>query len=79
LGSHLFVIVVVGSESSNAGSLHRQLVKELREMASFFVATWRMRMELYGVRALKRWLNASLFTLLQLLVTAAGICYVFHQ
>ena len=48
-------------------------------MASFFVATWRMRMELYGVRALKRWLNASLFTLLQLLVTAAGICYVFHQ
>ena len=48
-------------------------------MASFFVATWRMRMELYGVRALKRWLNASVFTLLQLLVTAAGIWYVFHQ
>jgi hypothetical protein len=52
---------MVGSESSNAGSLHRQLVKELREMASFFVATWRMRMELYGVRVLKRWLNASVF------------------
>jgi hypothetical protein len=71
---------MVGSESSNAGSLHRQLVKELREMASFFVAPWRMHMELYpSVRVLKRWLNASLFTLLQLLVTAAGICYVFHQ
>jgi hypothetical protein len=79
LGSHLFVIVVVAKLKQQCWALHRQLVKEPREMASFFVATWRMRMELYGVRALKRWLDASLFTLLQLLVTAAGICYVFHQ